>query len=627
MTNTRAIPFLSCWQSLSAFFFLALFSFSEIYVSGQTAVVSTSFGPVAGNCVSGIFEFRGIPFATPPVGEYRWKLPLAPESWTDPLSAQEFKPACPQKLFQQGDTVGVVIGEEDCLYLNVWTPDTASSTLPVLVFIHGGGNQQGSAGQVSMGTEMYDGKNLAQRGNAVVVTIQYRLGPLGYLVHPGLEAETASRTSGNYGVMDQLLALHWIKSNISSFGGDTTKVMVFGESAGGVNTGNLLVTPLAAGLFQRACIESAAPAIGSYETEREKGIDFVDGLAPSGSDSVKIACLRSLPADSLVAGEQPPLNGGFVQLSWRPVVDGQIFSGFPEDIIQSGNFNHMPLMIGSNADEVSLTAPAVVYPFMVTALINAYLPASLRDQALALYPPGTTAEEARQSYIQLLTDAQFTTPVRRTAQCTGLNQTEPVYRYFFTHKHAGPLEVYGSYHGMELFYVFNNWENTNYAVGPWFSPQDDSTQTNLLHYWVNFAATGDPNGSNVPVWPVNNPDTDCYCELKATPDGTQCGLRTEKCDLWDMAAGYSGCTSSQDVLDREKPKLILFPNPTTGIFRLFVPGGLNSWDIRIFDLSGKQVKRFHCNDRLTVEDLPDGIYILKAIRSGEVITTKLLKMH
>src|SRR3989338_5553659 len=247
----------------SVFYFLLCISL----VTGIHAqTVTTEFGQIQGSMNGSVYQFLGIPFAKPPVDSLSWRAPQNPDAWPGILNTTIFPPVCPQKSFDQGGTNDTIIGNEDCLYLNVWTPQISAQNLPVLVFIHGGGNQQGSTSEVNGGAQMYFGKNLAERGNAVLVTIQYRLGPLGFLVHPGLEPENANGTSGNYAVLDQVLALTWIQNNISNFGGDPNKVLVFGESAGGLNVGNLLTTPLANGLFQRAAIESAVPIISEYST-------------------------------------------------------------------------------------------------------------------------------------------------------------------------------------------------------------------------------------------------------------------------------------------------------------------------------------------------------------------------
>lgn len=451
------------------------------------------------------------------------------------MKTQAFRPECPQKRYEQGEDSYQIVGDEDCLYLNVWTPGNTAPQRPVLVFIHGGGNQQGSASQITGGTQIYSGKNLAALGNVVVVTIQYRLGPLGYLVHKGLEQESPSASSGNYGVLDQIQALKWVQRNIAAFGGDPQRVLVFGESAGGLSVGNLLLTPMAAGLFQRAGIQSAIPVLATRESALTKGAAFADKFSSGPSDSERIAQLRLVDWRTLVADNQNPLSGGLVQMAWAPVIDGWLFANDPTTAFARGEFNRVPLLIGSNADEMSLSAPPAVTPGMVDTLITASVPRAYRDQARSLYPSGATSAEARTAYVQLLTDSQFTAGVRRTARSVA-SQGQPVWRYFFTHAHAGPLGAYGSYHGIELFYVFNTWNDTPYARSGFFSEDDRKVQERMLQFWVNFAASGDPNGQGLPSWQRFMPTQDRYMQISANGDGNGVGVRTEKSDFWDAVA-------------------------------------------------------------------------------------------
>lgn len=593
----------------------------------KAQVINTQFGPIQGAQNGNVIQFLGVPFAKPPEGGLRWKAPQNPEPWTEVLNTTSFAPECPQKRYEQGETAFTLLGEEDCLYLNIWTPQTGPGDRPVLVFIHGGGNQQGGAGQITGGTHIYFGKNMAERGNAVVVSIQYRLGALGFLAHPGLEQEHPEALSGNYAVLDQILALNWVKNNIADFGGNPGKVMIFGESAGGVNVGNLLTSPLAAGLFQRACIQSASPVISEYQHARNKGAEFVNSFPLAvGSDAEKIAYLRSLPADSIVITGGSPLEGGIVQMNWQPVVDGYVFLDFPLNVFQSGGYNAVPLIIGSNSEEMSLSAPQVVFPFMVSGLINAYLPAGLQSQALALYPPGSSNGAARESYVALLSDAQFTAPARRAAQCISLNQEEPVWRYFFTHKHSIPqLAALGSYHGMELFYVFNTWEEATLGSGPLFSPQDDSVQTAMLRYWVNFADTGNPNGEGLAGWPQYEATSDCYLEIKASPDGTGCGLRTAQCDLWDAAAGFSGCTSVGLEPGAAGRPISIFPNPTDGAVNIEYDFGGEPWFVFIYDMSGRLVFSGRNVKQAKLAGQAPGLYFLLARQKDRLWQARLIK--
>jgi len=592
--------------------------------------VSTQFGPIQGSLNGNVYQFMGVPFAKPPVGALRWKAPQNPTTWSSALLTNSFAPVCPQKKFTQGGSSYTLTGNEDCLYLNIWTPQTGAGTRPVMVFIHGGGNQQGGASEDGGGTQMFFGKNLAERGNAVVVTIQYRLGPLGFLVHPGLEPENSNNVSGNYAVMDQILALTWVKNNIANFGGDVNKIMIFGESAGGVNVGNLLLTQSAAGLFDRACIQSATPIIGDYNTIKNKGISFVDSFTTVGTDVQKIAFMRALPSDSLIKDQTPPLSGGAVGMNWQAVRDNVMFTDFPAQLIQNGNFNKVPLMLGSNADEMSLSAPPTVVPAMVTALINASVPSSLQAQATTLYPPGSNTTQARQSYIGILTDAQFTATSRRTAQCVSLNQTQPVWRYFFSHKHTfAPLTPLGSYHGMELFYVFNNWENATAGSGSLFKPQDDSVQKVMLGYWVNFANTGNPNGSNLVAWPQYTATTDPYLEIKATPNGSQAGLRTAQTDLWDNSIGFVPCISTLgfNELKNTEADFVHYPNPNGGNFNINIERELKNGELIIYNMLGQKVYEqplIYGQNKIYTGNLTKGIYNCVLTEANKRLSTNKL---
>jgi para-nitrobenzyl esterase len=591
-------------------------------ISASSQIATTEFGDVQGNMNGSVYEFLGIPYATPPVGDLRWKAPINPGPWDGVLNTTEFAPVCPQKQFDQGGGEGVVVGDESCLFLNIWTPELNTSNLPVMVFIHGGGNQQGGASEINGGALMYEGKNLAERGNNVVVTIQYRLGPLGFLVHPGLENENANGLSGNYAVLDQILALQWIQNNIAAFGGDPNRVMIFGESAGGVNVGNLMNSPLASGLFHRACIQSATPVVDTYANGEARGIEYVNQYSVASSVDDQILYMRSLPSDSLVKYEEPPLSGGAVGMNWAAIMDNVTFTNFPYQNFQNGTFNQVPLMIGSNSEEMSLSAPQTVTPQMVTALINLYVPTDLQDEAFLLYPPGNTNEGARISYIGILSDAQFTVTTRRTAQCVSANQEAPVYRYFFTHKHSiAALEALGSYHGMELFYVFNTWENATLGSGPFFSDADDAVQTNMLQYWSNFAATGNPNGTQLVEWPEYNADTDCYLEIKATPDGTQCGLRTAECDLWDESINYVACENDVWICEYKQSGIQIFPNPTRNFIKVDLPNSNNA-TITLRNQLG-QIELSTSNTSIDLSEYPSGMYTL-TIQQGDNISTQIV---
>lgn len=606
---------------------LILFCTVLFFCFAGAQVVEIQSGKIQGQINGNVYEFLGIPFAHPPINDLRWKAPIEPEHWNGTKSTTEFAPMCPQKRFEQNDTTATIDGEEDCLYLNVWTPAINDANLPVMVFIHGGGNQQGGASQKVSGTFIYEGKNLAEKGDVVVVTIQYRLGPLGFLVHPGLESENENGVSGNYAILDQILALEWVHNNISGFGGDPSNVTIFGESAGGVDIGDLLVSPLAEGLFHRAIIQSAAPVLHAYDDEKSSGIDFVNQFTNSGSDADKINFMRSLPADSLIKSEQSPLQGGIVQSLWRPALDNHVFQNMPLAQIQTGNYNKIPVMIGSNADEMNISAPQIVTPGMVNALIYLFIPAQYRSEVLNLYPPGTTNEQARRAYVGILTDLQFTSAVRKVAQCLSGNQEEPVWNYYFTYKHVQPLiSGMGTYHGMELPYVFNTWENSIYGSSFFNTPQDDTLQNVFLNYWVNFARTGNPNGEGLEEWPQFYTSNECYLEINTTPDGTQCGLKTAELNLWDEVVGFAGCSQSVGFSEIKESDTFftVFPNPTNSYVYINF-SDFEDAEISVLNSTGQKIEFPVDKNRFDLTSQPSGMYFIQMKTGKDIVTQKILK--
>ena len=610
----------------SILFFIIFF----IYINNVfPQIVKTEFGQIEGEKLTDCYRFLGIPFAKAPVGDLRWKAPENPDNWQDILKTNEFAPACPQKEYQQGDSSYIMRGDEDCLYLNIWTPDVNATNLPVLVFIHGGGNQQGSAYSVNSGTNLYDGENMAIRGNAVIVTIQYRLGPLGFLVHPGLEEENSNSKSGNYSIMDQILALKWVKNNIANFGGDNQKVMIFGESAGAVDVGNLLCTDYASGLFQRACMESGIPVIGLYADAKLRGIDYVNQYISSGSNSEKIEFMRSVEAMELVKNNTTPFEGGIVQPGWGAVKDDVIFNDYSFLTFQNGNFNNVPVIIGSNSEEASLSSPLTVSPAMVETLISAFVPQAYREEVRQLYPPGNNNEEARISYVNFLSDMQFISTARKTAECIGANQEEPVWRYFFTYKHSIPqLEKFGSYHGMELFYVFNNWENTLLGSGFLFKDSDKAVQDNMLKYWIIFANTGNPNSSELENWPEFKEGYGCYLDIKADPDGTKCGIRKNETDFWYKVKNVSYCPF--DINSNENINIIsglnfYYPNPASDIIKIKEEFINNSNHVEIIDIKGETLISTNMPE-IDISNISSGTYFVKLNTGTRILFGKLVKI-
>jgi len=496
-------------------------------------VVETSQGAVQGSSSGGVEAFLGIPFAAPPVGELRWRPPQAPAPWTGERDATEWPPPCPQEADD-----GTVIGEEDCLYLNVWTPQGAApGSLPVMFFIHGGGNTQGSSSVVVAGDHLYEGDVLAARGQVVVVTIQYRLGPLGFLVHPALDAESPRGVSGNYGLLDQQAALRWVRDNIAAFGGDPGRVLVFGESAGATDTFMQLVSPLAAGLFSRALMESGGNRAKPLADRAREGRAFAEAAGcPGGEESSP--CLRALTAVELVLAtgrvdSGGVITGGLVSSYFGPAVDGWVLTEDPGRALSEGRFNHVPYVVGSNGDEMRKYVPELdeaAYEALVRSLLAPWGEAAV-ERALELYPvgPGGYATPT-DAYTALVSDPQFVCPVRRFASAAARSQSEPVYRYFFTHALSGTFySRYGAFHGLELFFVFQRLGKMT-----WYIPRtaDLELERAVLELWTSFGATGDPTVAGGPSWPAYEPGRDLYLRLDK-PLETGDGVRTEKCDFWD----------------------------------------------------------------------------------------------
>lgn len=494
-------------------------------VTPEEGVVITQSGAVRGTQRDGVWAYLGIPFAEPPEP---WRAPEPRACWEGVRDATEWAPVCPQVMFDAmpgGEPVGTPMGENDCLALNVWAPATAGAPRPVLVFIHGGGNQQGGASQLQGSAYIYEGDLLAGSADAVVVTLQYRLGPFGFLAHPALREDGHA---GNYGLMDQIAGLTWVRDNIARFGGDPDRVMVFGESGGALDTCALLASPRAAGLYASAIIESGACMATAGSEAEAASIEAATGL---GCDaSADRACLEAISVSAWQGILEPPVVGGRVGLSWGPSVDGFVLPDVPEAMIARGEHNHVPFIIGSNADEMAASAPLNVTPDDVRRAFAAF--GAFEGELLAIYPPGTTDAEARASYVRALTDAQFTCTARRVASAAAASQTEPVYRYFFDHAPSNAAgRLLGAVHGVELFYVFGTYVRSDYADRA--TPEDAAVAAAVGARWRSLAATGDPGGT--PTWP--RWDATETSLVIAPSLSVEANIRRPECETWDAIRG------------------------------------------------------------------------------------------
>jgi para-nitrobenzyl esterase len=482
--------------------------------------------------------YRGIPYAAPPVGDLRWRPPQPARPWQGVRESYTFGAAAPQKTVPllsmfPGMAMGVP-SSEDCLYLNVWAPARRSSRpLPVMVWIHGGGFTFGAASQA-----LYDGANLARRG-VVVVAMNYRLGPLGFLALPQLSAESGRGASGNYGLLDQIEALRWVKRNVAAFGGDPERVTIFGESAGGNSVYALLLSPLAKGLFQRAISESGAGLTFAHVTQshygyrpaEKMGLEFAKKCGvPEGTG--QLAALRAMSAQDLIKAssgfESPPtLEFRADRMRFAPIVDGWVIPDDPVTLLEKGQINSVPLLLGANANEGSmftLSTPLPKGSEEYRALLEKNFGMQAATTLSDLYP----SSNVRHAVVDLTGDYLFVAPARYVARAVQQHAKSPVYLYQFAHPTPGPMgKMLGAHHGAEIAYVFDNLQ-----LAPHRSSVDDQIRDALTGYWVQFATTGNPNRPGLPDWPAYDPTTDRCLIVKDTIEATQ-NLRKAKLDAID----------------------------------------------------------------------------------------------
>lgn len=490
-------------------------------INDEPGLVKTAFGAFLGVEVGQRSTvFRGIPFAAAPTSDRRWTAPRDPECVPAAVRADTFGPACPQMAMDSP------IGNEDCLMLNVWTPRQAPGvqSLPVMVFIHGGGNAQGSSAQTVNGQVIYDGVGLTDAQDVLFVTIQYRLGALGWLAHPRLD-----NGGGNFGTLDQIRALEWVRRNIASFGGDPQRAIIFGESAGARNVCVLVASPLAADLFQGAIMESGGCVVPEPAAVRESSDQQIE-RSGCALDPDPLGCLRAVPADQMLRDNPPVIDvAGFDASKLQPTIDGVTLLGQPNAVITAGNHNHVAVIVGANADETSMSVSAIESVAAYEALVRSTVGAALGARVLAAYP-ASDFPTPRDAFIAVTSDAKFICGARRDTRAFAAGQSEPVYRYFFTQglTNAPRLSVLGAYHGIELFFVFDNLEVGNYRP----SPAESALADSLGGYWTRFADDGDPNDASATVWPAYDAAADRTLVL-GDPIEAVDGVRTERCDFWD----------------------------------------------------------------------------------------------
>ncbi len=489
-------------------------------------IAQTLSGPVRGVRGEGYRAFLGIPYAAPPVGQLRWQPPQPHAPWTKPRDATTRPPRCVQR------TPGVPLAsQEDCLYLNVHTPDPQPRNAPVMVWIHGGGFMYGEGVQTDGGTA---GDRLAQERGVVVVSMNYRLGAFGFLARPGDDQ------SGNFGLQDQQAALRWVHDNIARFGGDPNDVTLFGESAGGLSVCEQLVSPSSEGLFSRAIVESGMcgqRATTKREAEQDTG-ELVRRLGCDGKDAA--ACMRELPAGAILEAsrEMHRGTGNGIRHPWRPYVDGSVVPGAIRDQVAAGKFHHVPIIVGWNGDEGTLDmvfsrfggdrVDASRFRTLIRQLAT-HNHVSAQD-VMAQYPldaypdPGEAAADA-------IGHATLACPSRSFARLLA-EQGADVHVYRFSYRDAGfqiPFVTgLGAFHSAEIQYIFGH---PAPILQSKFHGTDQRLHQAMAGYWTRFAATGDPNGGDAPYWPANDAGHDAHLVLDRTVHAAQ-HADAQACSVW-----------------------------------------------------------------------------------------------
>jgi para-nitrobenzyl esterase len=492
------------WRSLGrrwkpgAFLFLTLGALGPLQADAPDPIVAVTGGLVAGRNLpdgSGMV-FRGVPFAQPPIGSLRWREPSPVAPWAGLRDAGKSGPPAAQASFGW-NAADAAAGSEDCLYLDVWTPGVATRTpMPVMVWFHGGGNVGGAGGFDAL----YDGGPLIAHG-VVLVDVEYRLGIFAFLAHPELSAESAHHASGNYGILDQVAALRWVRDNIARFGGDPGNVTIFGQSAGGTDVLALMATPLSQGLFQKAIAESGLLTPGTCQPlEKAEAV----GRSVAGAAGSGLASLRAMPVADL-------LRVQMAAPGLRPfTVDGWVFPQAPFDVWRRGGEHAVPLIIGSNGVEFAFAGSKDALKAAIAAFAGGRAPG-----ALALYGLSGAAKPEPDPLYGDAADQWGSDQFRCYSAVEALwraSQGHPTWQYEFDrpippHPHVA--------HSGDLGYVFGNLHRTGNLPGE-YTEADRRLSAAVQAYWTQFAKSGDPNGPGSPEWPGFDPDRRRY--VCFTPD-------------------------------------------------------------------------------------------------------------
>lgn len=471
----------------------------------ESVSVDAPCGRLAGERAGDIFIFRGIPYAKPPIGPLRWRMPEPLEPWSGLRDATKFGPICPQAPTQIETLMGGSLGaqSEDCLYLNVWTPGCDGGNRPVMFWIHGGAFVIGAGSQ-----GIYNGAHLAAR-DCVVVTINYRLGAFGFV---DLRDATDGRLPGTgaEGIADQFLALHWVKQNIAAFGGNPGNITIFGESAGAMSVATLLSIPAARGLFQKAIVQSGAAHIGN---DRERAAEIARALiAALGLEKSDSTALMEAPSAALVQAQIALLadarEGGdsrkLGQMPFQPAIDGSLIPAQPIEGIRAGSAKGVPLLAGTTKEEWKLfTAANPRLRLMSRAALEervGRLAGEAAPAMLAAYSKGTTFDR----FNAMMTDRVFTIPTIRMLEAQGAYAAAYAYRFDWCSRLLGGL--LGSCHALELGFVFGT--HATKLAGAFFGTGATASalSTAMMDSWLQFARTGDPGAGVTDPWPRYEPE-------------------------------------------------------------------------------------------------------------------------
>lgn len=478
-------------------------------------VVTTDAGAISGTG-DDVHIYRGIPYAAPPTGDLRWKPPTPASKWTGVLDGSKFGPDCVQPA-EYPELRGAAMSE-DCLRVNVWSPaKNPSAQLPVMVWIHGGGFTYGSGSHPS-----YDGEALARRG-VVVVTLNYRLGLLGFMAHPALSAESPTHSSGNYGLLDQVAALKWVQKNIAAFGGDPSRVTVFGQSAGAHSISTLMASPLSDGLFQQAIMQSVGvmrPMVTLHEAE-QRGLQVGTNLDE----------LRKVPAQDLVTRLKTLSKSPTRQVTAPPYLsitqDGYVLPQPDYVRYSAGAYKHIRILVGSNENEGG--GAVRTYPINTVSELQRYLDLNFpnfENQANAVFGAKNDSV-VRQNLADLYTDTQFNYGTRQMLNAI-TQQGDMAYRYVFSrHRNGSPG---APIHGDELQFVFDTLSAPHRGKQRPFNPTDSTVAKDMADAWVRFAVTGNPSGGRVGTWPLYQSTSENYVQFGSRPE-VKTGLSSARLDL------------------------------------------------------------------------------------------------